>query len=325
MRPRHGRRHLPAGRLRRHAAAGRDRLGTACARSALAPRRPAEAAHRSSDVTALHEAFRVHLDVPTLFCPMPANEVFRDVRGCGRTWARLFEPWGGRSLVGPRTEVLAPGGAAAGSPAAISPFWRWGSDRPRPRGSPVASSSSRTSTRMPTDWTASCCSCGARGACRRPRASCWGRGTDAPIRMPCARSRRSTGGMGVPVPVEQGFGHARRARASAQRRRRAEAGRRGRGGGCRRPWGAGVTPLVLTASTRAPSGRCGSSPTTARRSPSMIPTSVARRPASARWSCSSRSAAPADGRDRRRTAHRDPRLAQGRRFRAAVPHAPTRG
>ena len=67
----------------------------------------------SSDVTALHEAFRVHLDVPTLFCPMPANEVFRDAASVREDVGRwLFEPWGGRSLVGPRTEVLAPGGAA---------------------------------------------------------------------------------------------------------------------------------------------------------------------------------------------------------------------
>lgn len=67
----------------------------------------------SSDVTALHEAFRVHLDVPTLFCPMPANEVFRDAPSVREDVGRwLFEPWGGRSLVGPRTEVLAPGGAA---------------------------------------------------------------------------------------------------------------------------------------------------------------------------------------------------------------------
>ncbi|MCR2784732.1 MULTISPECIES: LD-carboxypeptidase [unclassified Microbacterium] len=66
----------------------------------------------SSDVTALHEAFRVHLDVPTLFCPMPGNDVFRDatsVRGDVHRW--LFEPWAGRSIVGPRTEVLVPGAA----------------------------------------------------------------------------------------------------------------------------------------------------------------------------------------------------------------------
>ena len=32
----------------------------------------------SSDITALHEAFRAHLDVPTLFCPMAGNNAFRD-------------------------------------------------------------------------------------------------------------------------------------------------------------------------------------------------------------------------------------------------------
>jgi len=67
----------------------------------------------SSDITALHEAFRVRLDVPTLFCPMPGNDVFRDsatIRDDVRRW--LFEPWGGRELVGPKTEVLVPGVAA---------------------------------------------------------------------------------------------------------------------------------------------------------------------------------------------------------------------
>ncbi|MDQ0614125.1 muramoyltetrapeptide carboxypeptidase [Microbacterium sp. W4I4] len=66
----------------------------------------------SSDVTALHEAFRVHLDVPTLFCPMPGNDVFRDsetIRTDVHRW--LFEPWAGRSIVGPSTEVLVPGRA----------------------------------------------------------------------------------------------------------------------------------------------------------------------------------------------------------------------
>ena len=67
----------------------------------------------SSDITALHEAFRVHLDVPTLFCPMPANDVFRDseaIRADVRRW--LFEPWGEREIVGPKTEVLTPGRAS---------------------------------------------------------------------------------------------------------------------------------------------------------------------------------------------------------------------
>nr|WP_206687477.1 LD-carboxypeptidase [Microbacterium yannicii] len=66
----------------------------------------------SSDITALHEAFRVHLDVPTLFCPMPGNDVFRDsefIREDVRRW--LFEPWRGREIVGARTEVLVPGTA----------------------------------------------------------------------------------------------------------------------------------------------------------------------------------------------------------------------
>lgn len=66
----------------------------------------------SSDITALHEAFRVHLDVPTLFCPMPGNDVFRDsekIREDIHRW--LFEPWGGRSIVGPATEALAEGEA----------------------------------------------------------------------------------------------------------------------------------------------------------------------------------------------------------------------
>ncbi|GAA2860342.1 S66 peptidase family protein [Microbacterium arabinogalactanolyticum] len=67
----------------------------------------------SSDITALHEAFRVHLDVPTLFCPMPGNDVFRDseaIRDDVHRW--LFEPWGGRGIVGPAAEVLVPGRAA---------------------------------------------------------------------------------------------------------------------------------------------------------------------------------------------------------------------
>lgn len=67
----------------------------------------------SSDITALHEAFRAHLDVPTLFCPMAGNTVFRDsqpIRDDVRTW--LLEPWGGRDVIGPATEVLHAGRAA---------------------------------------------------------------------------------------------------------------------------------------------------------------------------------------------------------------------
>jgi muramoyltetrapeptide carboxypeptidase len=66
----------------------------------------------SSDVTALHEAVRAHLDLPTLFCPMPGNNAFRDsefVRDDVHRW--LFEPWGGRDLIGPKTEVMTPGRA----------------------------------------------------------------------------------------------------------------------------------------------------------------------------------------------------------------------
>lgn len=67
----------------------------------------------SSDITALHEAFRVHLDVPTLFCPMPGNDVFRDsefIREDVHEW--LFSAWRGRELIGPRTDVLVPGSAS---------------------------------------------------------------------------------------------------------------------------------------------------------------------------------------------------------------------
>lgn len=66
----------------------------------------------SSDVTALHEAVRAHLDLPTLFCPMPGNNAFRDsdfVQSDVHRW--LFEPWRGRDLIGPKTEVMNPGRA----------------------------------------------------------------------------------------------------------------------------------------------------------------------------------------------------------------------
>lgn len=66
----------------------------------------------SSDATALHEAIRSHWGVPTLFCPMVGNDVFTGsaaLREDVRRW--LFEPWGGRELVGPQAEVLVPGRA----------------------------------------------------------------------------------------------------------------------------------------------------------------------------------------------------------------------
>lgn len=66
----------------------------------------------SSDITALHEAFRVNLDVPTLFSPMPGNDVFRDssaIRADVQRW--LFEPWRGRDIVGPHATVVVPGAA----------------------------------------------------------------------------------------------------------------------------------------------------------------------------------------------------------------------
>ncbi|GAA3031414.1 S66 peptidase family protein [Microbacterium dextranolyticum] len=66
----------------------------------------------SSDITALHEAFRFHIGGPTLFCPMAGNQVFLDseiIRRDVHRW--LFEPWRGGRIAGPRTAVLAPGTA----------------------------------------------------------------------------------------------------------------------------------------------------------------------------------------------------------------------
>lgn len=66
----------------------------------------------SSDATALHEAIRFHLGLPTLFCPMVGNDVFRDsalIRDDVGRW--LLDAWGGRRLVGPAAEVLVPGRA----------------------------------------------------------------------------------------------------------------------------------------------------------------------------------------------------------------------
>jgi len=64
----------------------------------------------SSDITALHEAFRCHLGVPSLFCPMPGNDVFKDsalIQDDVTRW--LTQPWRGRRIAGPRAEVMVPG------------------------------------------------------------------------------------------------------------------------------------------------------------------------------------------------------------------------
>ncbi|MCD7101274.1 S66 peptidase family protein [Pseudoclavibacter sp. 13-3] len=64
----------------------------------------------SSDVTALHQAWGAHVGVPTLFSPMPANDVFRDstfIRADVHRW--LMEPWRGRVITGPRAETLVAG------------------------------------------------------------------------------------------------------------------------------------------------------------------------------------------------------------------------
>lgn len=66
----------------------------------------------SSDITALHEAFRFHIGGPTLFSPMAGNRVFLDsehIRDDVHRW--LFEPWRDRRIAKDRTEVLAPGRA----------------------------------------------------------------------------------------------------------------------------------------------------------------------------------------------------------------------
>lgn len=67
----------------------------------------------SSDATAIHEVLRFHLGLPTLFCPMVGNDVFRDseiIREDVGRW--LLEPWGGRWAVGPEAEAMVPGRAA---------------------------------------------------------------------------------------------------------------------------------------------------------------------------------------------------------------------
>lgn len=65
----------------------------------------------SSDITALHQAFRVHLGVPTLFTPMPGTAPFRSetVQADVHRW--FFEPWAGLSLRGPVARTLVPGTA----------------------------------------------------------------------------------------------------------------------------------------------------------------------------------------------------------------------
>lgn len=66
----------------------------------------------SSDITALHEAFRFHIGGPTLFCPMAGNAVFLDseiIRTDVHRW--LFEPWRAQRIAGPEVDVLAPGRA----------------------------------------------------------------------------------------------------------------------------------------------------------------------------------------------------------------------
>lgn len=73
----------------------------------------------SSDITALHQAWEHHLAIPTLFCPMPGNDPFRDssiVPAEVASW--LFEPWAGRELGFPDSGEGAGGapGGAGGEP-----------------------------------------------------------------------------------------------------------------------------------------------------------------------------------------------------------------
>lgn len=68
-----------------------------------------------SDVTALHQAWAHHLRVPTLFCPMVGNAVFRTSTAIAadvRSW--LFAPWRGRTVSGPAARTLVP--TAPGAP-----------------------------------------------------------------------------------------------------------------------------------------------------------------------------------------------------------------
>ncbi len=110
----------------------------------------------SSDVTALHETWRAHLDVATLFCPMAGNNVFRDseqVRDDVQRW--LFEPWRGRELIGPKTEIMTPGRTEDASRAATSVCSPPDSAPRRRTSPPPASFSWRTSRRSRTASTAS--------------------------------------------------------------------------------------------------------------------------------------------------------------------------
>ena len=110
----------------------------------------------SSDITALHEAFRVHLDVPTLFCPMATNGVFAEseiIRLDVRRW--LLEPWGGRELIGPDTEILAPGKTHGRFTGGNVSLLTSAIGAPRQPRSPTASSFSKTWGSRPTASTTS--------------------------------------------------------------------------------------------------------------------------------------------------------------------------
>lgn len=65
----------------------------------------------SSDITALHQAWAHHLQLPTLFCPMVGNEVFRSsarIRDDLHRW--LFTPWAGQQVsLGAHAQALVAG------------------------------------------------------------------------------------------------------------------------------------------------------------------------------------------------------------------------
>ncbi|MFI5606622.1 LD-carboxypeptidase [Amycolatopsis sp. NPDC051903] len=65
----------------------------------------------SSDVTALHRAVATHLDVDTLFSPMPASVLF-DEAAAEHLRHTLFEPERTRVLRAPGSDVLVPGRAS---------------------------------------------------------------------------------------------------------------------------------------------------------------------------------------------------------------------